>query len=469
LGFGFRRWDWWLLDGDLFDRGRDLAPLTALGGVLLLTALLRLRRPAPRAAVALLLATMLASSLGPTLERLGGIAALALSVLQPLRVLAFLPLAVAALLVVTLEEALPLVVAGLGVSRAPALRRVGAGRAAVWLLAGVVALPLLGALPNRVLAARELRARWAGGACEPAPPGYVASELQAWVGALHGGRLWFDHGEQGKLALCGERDGLVVSSSVAMATTSGAGAHVGMEWLAGQKLAPERAGAAARAESLGIRYILMTEAPAAGFGERRRHGSVALYAREGGTDFVGAGCVVERWQGSDAALRERLVRELGTPRGTDTLLDPARLTELVRAPGALVVSTGAAGGCDPTGATIRERDRESGAFEADIDAPNPVDVVFRATAFPTWRVTLDTGPALPTKLVAPGFFAVRVPRGKHHLVATVSLLPGYGLFVSLGVLGVLGLAFAKPRGAGHGRKNDETAAFGQAREKAARV
>jgi hypothetical protein len=70
--------------------------------------------------------------------------------------------------------------------------------------------------------------------------------------------------------------------------------------------------------------------------------------------------------------------------------------------------------------------------------------VFRATAFPSWHVTLDDESDLVPRKVAPGFFVVRVPAGRHHVVAVVSPLPGYALALVAGLLVVLALAFAPP-------------------------
>jgi len=432
LGFGFRRWDWWLFDGDLLDRESALMPLTALVGAALPILFARVRRPGPRAALAVLAVAMLASSLGPTLDRLGGLAALALAFLQPLRVLALLPLAAAALVIVALEEAAQ--------SLEPAVLPDRA-RAVAPLLAITAALPLALALPNRFAAGRAIRAQFADAPCVHAPPGYDAATLRGWVGALEHGRLWFDQSEEGPLAFCAERDGLVVASSVPVGVTSGVGSHLGIEWLAARQLELGRPNSSARAEALGIRYVLDIATPPE-WRERSRLGSVVLAERSGGTDLIGAGCVTERWQGSDDALRERLIRELTRPAGADRLLDPTHFTLLEPAPGGVVAGSVALDGCDATGASVTPRPREPGALEATVEGRAPVDVVFRATAFPSWRVTLDGERELAPRKVAPGFFVVRVPAGRHHVLAVVSSLPGYALALVAGVLVVLALAFA---------------------------
>jgi hypothetical protein len=433
LGFGFRRWDWWLFDGDLLDRDSALMPLTALAGAALLVALFCPRRPGPRAAVTMLAIAMLASSLGPTLDRLGGVATLALAFLQPLRVLALMPLVAAALVIVALEEATLLL--------EPAMPRRRA-RAIAPLVGLAAAVPIALALPNRFAAGHAIHARFAGAPCARAPLGYDATTLRRWLGALPGGgRVWFDQSDEGPLAFCAERDGLVVASSVPVGITSGVGSHIGIEWLAARQLELARPNATARAEALGVRYVLDVATPSE-WRELRRVGTVVLAERPGGTDLVGVGCVSERWKGSDDALRERLSRELTSAAGADRLLDPAHFTLLERAAGVVVASRVALDGCDATGASVTPHPREPGALEASIEGRAPLDVVFRATAFPSWRVTLDGKRELVPHQVAPGFFVVRVPAGRHHVVAVVSSLPGYAFALAAGVLAVLALGFA---------------------------
>jgi hypothetical protein len=92
--------------------------------------------------------------------------------------------------------------------------------------------------------------------------------------------------------------------------------------------------------------------------------------------------------------------------------------------------------CDATNARVTSIPREPGALEAVVDTRAPVDVVFRATAFPTWKVTVDGRPADRIEMVAPGFFTVRVPAGRHHVVAVVSPMPGYLFGIVLGALAV---------------------------------
>ena len=436
LGFGFRRWNWWLLDGDLLDRNDSAAPLTALAGASVLVLVLCWQKPAARAALMALGAALLSSSLGPALARLGRLGELLLSFVQPLRVLALMPLVAAAVVVVALEQAAPLVTA--------ALERLGAASRARWVPCALVALALAFialALPNRVAAAHDIRARWAKARCSAGPAGYDAHELRDWLARLRGGRLWFEQSETSSLAFCAEQDGLVLASAVPLAITSGVGSHVGIQWLAARRLEPSRAGSARRAEALGIRYLLGSETTLPGWHATRQRGEVSLLTRDGGADLVAVGCVVERWRGRDATLRARLVSDLNTAPGADRLLDPARFTALEHAPGDFVAAPVALGGCDPTGAHVSPVPREPGALEANVELAAPADIVFRATAFPTWRVTVDGAAAEKPVLVAPGFFTVRVPAGRHRVIATVSSLPGYVALLTAAALALAALAF----------------------------
>jgi hypothetical protein len=148
------------------------------------------------------------------------------------------------------------------------------------------------------------------------------------------------------------------------------------------------------------------------------------------------GCIVERWRGSDDALRKRLVADFKTPTGADRLLDPNRLVVLEPSRGALAVRAAPPDACDASGARVETKPREPGVFEAFVESAAPVDVVVRAAAFPTWAVSVDGKPAERVELVAPGFFSTRVPSGRHHVVAVVSPMPGYAFSVVLGALGV---------------------------------
>jgi hypothetical protein len=64
LGFGLRRLDWWFLDGDLLDYGRDTPALTALAGAAVLALSLCAARPGARAALAAAVSAIALSSVG---------------------------------------------------------------------------------------------------------------------------------------------------------------------------------------------------------------------------------------------------------------------------------------------------------------------------------------------------------------------------------------------------------------------
>jgi hypothetical protein len=248
--------------------------------------------------------------------------------------------------------------------------------------------------------------------------------------------LWFEDRENDALERCLVRDGLPLESKVPIGITGGLGSHVGMHWLAFHRLEPGRPGSERRAEALGIRHALVAGSIPSGWTTRHRSGDIVLASHERPTDLVGAGCIVERWQGTDRALRERLVAAFETGAGADRLLDPNRFVALDHAHGMLSIRAVDPGACDATTARVTSIPREPGALEAVVETRAPVDVVFRATAFPTWSVSIDGKPARRIELVAPGFFTTRVPAGRHRVEAVVSPMPGYLFWIALGVLAV---------------------------------
>jgi hypothetical protein len=444
IGFGVDRLGPWLLEGKLIDVGR--APvLTALWGASLLVSLARFSRPAARAATLASVATVTLSASGRVLQALGSPGAFLLSFFQPMRVLALVPLVAAATVLVAVEEGAP-VLRGL-CERAVRRLSLRAGSSRVMgALVGTAALGLAtwAAFPVRIHVAHlvldKVRAILDSfgpdSACGPAPPGGTPRRaVKSWVSSLTGGRLWYDDTSETS-AECEFSTGFEIDSSVPIAVTSGVGGHVGVHQVAFHQLAPERAGSARRAEALGVRHVLLFSGePPSGADWRTVHrsGSVLLAERVGGTDLVGVGCMTSVWAGSDDALRERLFADLATRRGARTLLDPEVLVGLDTVGGDWREQSAPPDDCSVVGAVVHEVPREPGAQEADVESPSPVDVVFRVAAFPTWRVRVDGEPARTTT-VAPGFPSVRVPAGKHHVEAVVSLLPWY--------LAGLGLAFA---------------------------
>lgn len=417
LGFPPERLSWWIADGDLLDQGRTPI-LTALAAAGAVASLLLVRRPAARGAVVAMLVALVLSVSGFALAttRLG---AFVLSFLQPLRMVAIVPIAAAAMIVIAIEEAHPYLCAALGA-------RSGVARFSA---AAATALLLL-ALPNRVDYAQRLGdvvSHRPSAPCGPlTPPGYDRATLQAWLDAQPPDRVWYAH-DTSPLRACAFGDGMELAAKGPIATTGAAGAHVGLHWVAFRKIDPDREGALRRAEALGVRYIVRVEdVPIPeGFRLIGEHGSMRLLTHDAPTHAVGVGCIRETWSARDAVLRAELERLLDTAEGADRLLDPNHLVALEPNDGDLQKMPSDDATCDATDARVEERPREPGAFEAVVTTPAPVDVVFRASAFPSWRVEREGAAVGPLRIVAPGFFAVRVPAGEHRLVATASSLPGF--------------------------------------------
>jgi hypothetical protein len=447
LGFPPSRLSWWLLDGDLLDSSR--APvLTALAtaAVFALALLAATRRSATaRGAIVAIVVALLGSVAGHALAEAGAIGSILLAFLQPLRMVALAPVVAAAAVGVALEEGVAQIATA---AHARADRRVSRF-APVALLTVVLGLELV-ALPSRVSYAAAVRAEVATlsdprAPCGPSTPGGYA-KVRASLATLAPDRLWYDQGDPALLR-CALDDDLELAIPGPVAMTGGVGSHVGLHWLAFRQIGLGRPGAAARAEALGVRYVLRTTAgrahaePPAGFTIRSEDGETELMERTGGTNLVGVGCVAETWRGSDAALRDRLEADLVTTRGQGALLDPEHFVVLDRASGPLHVerataATAATGDACGAGARVEEVPREPGAVEARVESTQPVVVVLRVTAFPSWRAEID-GAAAPLEMVAPGFPALRVPAGEHRIVAVAGAMPGYGLALLAGALGVV--------------------------------
>ncbi len=443
IGFGTSRLDWWFFDGELIDRDRDVAVLTTLAGVSAFVLAMRLRRPAARAGLFAALAAVVLSVSGPWLSQFESVGAALLSVLQPMRVLALVPPVLGALVVIALEETAPLIRQAFANFDRPRLER-----AAAWLLAALVFALLAVAVPNRASFAKKVRtelAERAAGHCAGAPRGYERNLVAGFVGSLRGGRLWFEDRDEDALERCLLVDGVPLESSVPIGITGGLGSHVGIHWLAFHRLELGREGSARRAEALGIRHALALGESPAGWRVRRESGDVRLLAHEGPTELVGAGCIIERWYGSDHALRKRLVGDLKTTAGADRLLDPNWFVAIEQAPGETEVRARANDdrSCKVANVRVTPIAREPGALEAVVEAPAPVDVVFRVTAFPTWRVWVDGARAERTEVVAPGFFTTRIGPGKHRVLAMVGPMPGYLGFIALGALAVAAASFVR--------------------------
>ncbi len=428
LGFGTSRLGWWFLDGDLFDYRSDVPVLTALAGASLVVLALGYRSPPSRALVGASAAAVLLGASGPLLSASGALGHALLSVFQPLRALALLPPLAAAVVAVAAEEAAPLV--GALLSRAGPKWLAPRAPLVVALLLGALSCF---ALPGRLRYLEDPAAMLdrSGSACADPPPGYDPERLRRWLGTLRGGRLWFDESEASPLGVCVERDGLTLASGVPIGTTTAVGSHLGILWLAAQRLEPARARSVDRAEALGVRYLLVggRDTVPDGFMVREQNGAVALLSSRAPTDLVGAGCVTERWQAGEAELRARLAEALRTPEGADRLLDPARLVALEHGAGAIRATAVRAGNCDARSARITSRALEPGLLEATVVTSTPVDVVLRVTWFPTWRVEVERGSRRDAHAGVPGLSRAADPRrptprdGDGELAAGIRALP----------------------------------------------
>ena len=435
LGFHPSRLVYWLVDGDLLDLGR--APvLTAVGVAALAAALLRPHRSATRAAALSLFVALLLSVSGSTIAGMGQLGQLVLTAFQPLRFVALVPLVCAALVVVSLEEWSPLVDSLVGNASAR-LRRISGT-----LPAAACIIVLLGALPSRWEWAQRRTQHLATLATQPCgaetPAGYERARVHGALRGLRDGSLWYEGRRPNSVAFCAISDALDSVATVPIAHTAGVGSHVGLIVAAMDALRPAQQGSDARAEALGVRYLLLDAADpiASGWHTLANLGPLRLYTRTGRTDQIGVGCIREAYSGSDQQLRVRLETELARPVDAPHLLDPTRLVALESSEGQPRASAPTSDDtCSVEGARIIAHPREPGALQATVELRAPADVVFRATAFPAWRASIDGQPA-PIRIVAPGFFSVRVPRGQHEVSAVVSLLPWYWLALALGALGV---------------------------------
>jgi hypothetical protein len=446
IGFHPSRLRWWLVDGDLLDKDRA-AVLTALLAAAVSILLLDLRRPASRALVVALVSTLALSVSGHWLRGLGGVGTMLLSFLQPLRVVSLLPLLAGVSVAVAAERAARRLASTLIMTGRPRL-----GRRIPLLLALLVAAILSAALPARFRYTEQVQSALVdsagcGGNGRSAPLGYDASELRAAVATLTGARLWYDAHGDSDLGRCINRDGIELASSVPIGTAAAVGAHVGILAHAAQQLAPERPGAAARAEALGVAYLLLErprEAALPGWTVRAQLGATQLASRA--VQLVGVGCIKRRWRGDPEEIRARLTRELGQPPEADLLLDPHAFTAIEDGAGPVVESPEPDTGCSDAGAIVEGVVMQSGSLSATVEAPSAIDVAFRVAAFPTWNVRVDGAAAGPWTPIAPGFFSIRLPPGRHRLDATVDLLPHYATWILLALLATA--ALTRVRGGG---------------------
>lgn len=432
----------WILEGALLDH--DRAPvLTYLLGTAVLTLLFALRSPHARGALTALLVVLAWPVVGHLLLRGAEHPALVatITLLRPLDALALAPVAAAAVFVVAIEEAAPRL-AALVEHHAPELERF-----APLFGAAVLFAALLAPLAERVAFAQRTRDALNAHAelpCGPlTPEGYDRDAAHRAMAALSHGRLAYVD-DPLVARECAERDALVLSSAVPIATSPSAGTHVGLLWQAFSRLDPTREGVSARAEALGVHHVLTGDPAALAPGWQRSTptAGLAVHSLSPPTELVGAGCVVSALSGEEAALRSHLRRELATDAGADRLLSPTELVLLETTDGALTEREVAREGCDATHVSLVETPREPGALEVAVVNTTPVDLVFRVAAFRSWGVLVDGAEASPLRRVAPGFLSVRLSPGHHRVLARVQGLPWFWPGVALAsALGLL-VAFA---------------------------
>jgi len=276
--------------------------------------------------------------------------------------------------------------------------------------------------------------------CGPlTPSGYSTRTAEQWVEGLDRGRFVVDLASFPEA--CPARHGLDLASAVPLGSNvGGPGSEVGVLALAYNALRVASPHSAARAEVLGVRDVLASSGHMPedrGWQARAAEGDTLLLERIGGTDLVGVGCVVEEWAGANGALRDALMTDIEA--GAPWLAEPGALVALTVGTGPVERRPVDRGACDATGARVVEEKREPGAYEATLSSAADVDVVFRATYFPTWEVTVDGAP-VPKRRIAPGFVSARVPAGVHRVEAIVELPPGslVALAVACVALALLG-------------------------------
>ena len=444
LGYPPRELAALLLEGDLFDVERAPAATIAIA-LATIAALAMVRSRACRGLLLATLATLAIAGAGTTLAGAGAWGRALVSFFIPLRAIAVLGLLGAAAVLVAGSELGAHLERHATSPRATSLRRAGAWALITALAA--VALPARARWIDAFVAQAVAMRPGTGNECGTmAPRGLARGEVAAWVARYDGARLALDVGPP--FANCLGLAGIPLASHVPLGLSVGAYGHMGVLTRAFESFVPSSPGSAARAEALGVRGVLAAGArqpqPDQGWRVVAESGAFALFERASGTDLVGVGCVEQSWRGDVASLRGAVEADLASARSA--LDTPTRLVALEVGTGPLLRAPIDRAGCDAASASVVERPREPGAYEATIESPSPVDVVFRATSFPSWRVTID-GVAAPTRTVEPAWFSVRVPPGRHQVVAQVAPPAGYlgGLAAALLVVAAMALASAHPR------------------------
>lgn len=436
-GYRLDRLGRWLLDGELFDQLRDVPLVTSVWWLSVAVLLPFTRSRAPRAALASVAWSLVLCTAGRALLAAGDVGLGILTFLQPQRAFAMVPLAMTGAVVVAAEE---LASRGDALRALPALRDRGHHLVPALLGAGIAVVSALApeVLVTRLTILARTYADWHEGRGDCGP--VVAA--RAWTATLDRGRLTSVE-DGGTTSECSKNMGVELMSPVALGVSSGAGAHVGIITAALTFIRPAELGSDARAEALGVRWVLhgTTHRPPAGFRSVHANAPFELSERIGGTDLVGLGCVKEVWRGSNRALRVALLEDLPT---TAVALHPLRLVALEETGGPLERTILLPDGCDPGSASVVEVPRAPGAYEATVDTRHEVDVVIRASAFSTWTVRVDDV-VTPWRTIAPGFVAVRVPAGHHRIVGVVAWPPFYAVGLGLASVALAVLAWRARR------------------------
>lgn len=428
----------WLAEGEVFDFARPPVVTTVIACSLVVL-VLTLRRRESRTIVITSAAALGLAVCGDTLAGMGRLGAFALSFLQPLRVYALLPVVAAASVTLALGV-VEAYVRGLGPLRPLHRRR---------LRAMAVALPSLLALGwiARV-GVPSARTEWiargeylsAGPCGSRSPASFHMVELERHLERLSVGRLYYADGE---LRECAATTNLDFASRIPLGAPFAAGAHVGIVADAFNHVQVTKPGGAGRADVLGIGTVLHLAKdrllPDDAWHEVARAGDIVVSERVAGSSYFGVGCVSEVWRGSDPALRAELFRAqnamdpvLGTPSAFVAL-------EFTGAP--VATREKPPSDCDPSrGAILSSRRVAPGVYEADVRAEAPVELVLKETAYRTWRFELDGAP-VPFRLVAPGFMAIHLPAGTHHVAARTTPDVAYWVGVWAALLGAAAFAW----------------------------
>ena len=426
LGFPFEAIPSWL-EGELFDRHRVPA-FTAAWLVASIALVVFVRRAVPRAVLVTMLAALMLSACGYSLQHLGVVGKALLAFVMPLRITALLMLLATVAVVVALEE----VRVWAAEVRWRSLALLGSALVFFAAFEAPARFDWMANYVSQVATAGTGRGREC---LRFTPLGYSTPQARQWLSEIDHGRFTFD-AVGGPMGYCPGTHGLELVSRVPLGVCGGAATHLATNLAAFENLRLRDPGAWERAETLGVRAVLHTASESAPDHDGHwdvvhSEGDMRMSVREGGTDLVGGGCITETWRGSDAELRRALNEDLFGP-GT-LLAHPQELVAIERTQGTLVRERVPLDECDAKNVRIIEKRREPGAFEATVESASRFDVVFRATAFRTWTVTVDDE-ITPWKMVAPGFFAARVPPGRHRVEAIASWLPAFRTIIALALV-----------------------------------